>query len=178
MALLVWGCGQDEHGVEGVLFEGSATDETWHSLEDANLTESEADTPHLLTPTSISRTDPPPRFTWDGGALAQRPALKDRGRPRQGTHGFELERLFTSVAKAHLPPVSGPVYRLHISSPGATDIWVVTTVQEHTPPVRLWNSIRESEGPVTIDLVGALFNLGIIEDGPYVSPTPVVLDIL
>lgn len=174
------GCGDDappEPNLDDVLFEGLASDEAWLAVAEASLTPDPAGAGWLFAPTTFTRSGTPPTFTWTAAppgvhAPAHSP-LHDPRRAEEPRESFArgLRELLHPVAHAHLPPVTGDVYRLVFTVPGAaTPLRVLTTDSTFTPGGAAFTKLASATGPISLDFVHAYLMSGHVMEGPFSLP--------
>lgn len=176
------GCGHD-HGDspndEGVIYEAGASDEAWLTFAEATATISDTDAPALTAPTGpIVRSGEPPTFTWSAGALALASPARGRALPRErGLLRLLIDALDpVPTARAHLPPVTGNLYRLHFALGGEREpVRVLTGRTSYTPSASVWAQMAAEGTTPTLDLQGAYFMEGRITEGPYARTAPMSL---
>jgi hypothetical protein len=182
LAAALWpGCAHDEDvdpSLADVLFEGSASDEAWLAIDEAPLTDDPAGASWTFTPTRWSRTGAAPTFTWMSslaGVHRRRapdvaPALRETRRHDALARGFA--ELLVPVAHAHLPPVTGSVYRLIFTIPGEPKpLRVLTTDRSFTPGSAALASLHRATGPIALELVHTFLVDNRVMEGPYRVPT-------
>jgi hypothetical protein len=151
---------------DDVIYTYGATDEAWLTIDDAAPIVDDARAPRLLTPSMpLPRAGGPPVFTWDGGSVGTASArAPDRAAPT--TFDRVVRELFP-VARAHLPPVTGPMYRLVIQPPGgAPPVRVLSGQPQFAPSGEMWGRMNRADGFLSIELVGAYLETGRITEGP------------
>jgi hypothetical protein len=166
--MLSAGCAEDD-GIErndspaDVVYENNGTDEAWITLAEAGWDPVTANALTLTAPSAIRRDGEAPTFTWSQ-ALASRVT---RSAP-ESSFAWRFEDLFISRAKAHLPPVTGDIYRVDIEA-GDKVIRVLTGATSYTPDEEAWATIKQASR-VRVSLTYAYFLNGRITTGPFVAP--------
>lgn len=171
------GCGDEATAPGDVIFESGATDEAWFTVDDAPPVVDDAAAPRLTAPVSPVPRAAPARFEWNGGAVAAAASIGSPQRPRRDVLDVIARELFP-VARAHEPPVTGPIYRLTIGlGAGAAPVRVLTGATSYTPSADIWSRISGAAGPLEIEISGSYLQTGRLEEGPYVASTPAVLEL-
>jgi len=181
LSALLWpGCAHDEDvdpSLADVIFEGSASDEAWLAIDEAPTTDDPTGASWTFTPTRWSRTGAAPTFTW----MSALPGVHRRRTPnvtpaRRESHTRDalahgLAQFLFPVAHAHLPPVTGNVYRLVFTIPGnAAPLRVLTTDRSFTPGSAAFASLNRATGPITLELVHTYLLTNRVMEGPYRIP--------
>ena len=142
-----------------IVFESGATDEAWETLSAAAPVADAMLAPRLETTMLDSSS---PTLRWSEGQIATRPTI-----PKPETESSVLAILKALVlparAYAHLPPVSGPMYRLALESCTYRHR-VLTGATEHTVAGFAWQKLTEDGSPVRYELVGSSFRYGTLVD--------------
>jgi hypothetical protein len=180
------GCAHEDDvapGLADVLFEGSASDEAWLAIDEAPVTEDPAGASWTFTPTRWSRAGTAPTFTWSSSLSGVRHRRAPHGLPPDGdaSPGIRLARgfdaLLVPVAHAHLPPITGQVYRLIFTIPGeGAPLRVLTTDPSFTPGAAALTSLNRATGPVALELVHTYLVGNRVMEGPYRLP-PIALTV-
>jgi hypothetical protein len=174
------GCGEEEvapPSLADVLFEGSASDEAWLAIAEAAVSDDPAGASWVFTPSTFTRSGTPPTFTWTDAAPGVHGPRRGPARlpPRQErpTERFArgLAELLHPVAHAHLPPVTGTVYRLIFSVPGqSAPLRVLTTDRSFTPGGAAFTKLASATGPISLELVHTYLMENRVMEGPYRLP--------
>lgn len=168
---------------ESVVYEGSATDEAWVVIEEAPRIVDEVAAPSLTAPTSNVASDgDAPTFEWTGGAVV---AIRtpEKQIPSDSSRGLSMSEVARwvfnpiSVARAHLEPYTGAIYRLALTPHAGPSVHVLTSRTSYTPSSEVWNNLRTHTGVLSIDLAAAYMETGRIEEGPYVHSSPITIEI-
>jgi hypothetical protein len=180
-AAALWpGCAHEDDvdpSLADVLFEGSASDEAWLAIDEAPVTADPAGASWTFTPTTWARTGAAPTFTWSSSL----PGVHRRRAPRAlppGDRTDDVSRFardfrtfLVPVAHAHLPPVTGNVYRLIFTIPGAgAPLRVLTTDRSFTPGGAAFASLNRATGPISLELVHTYLLDNRVMEGPYRLP--------
>ena len=150
-----------------VIYESGGTHEVWERVDEAAILGTAAMGPQLSMPVGpIPRGDTPPVFVW-----TESEASRVRARaPQRSRMSTLVSDLFHPVAHAH-NPVTGDMYRLVFSIPGVDPpVRVVTGSTTYTPGAEAWARMQDATGPITLELVYAYLDTGLITDGPYRGP--------
>jgi hypothetical protein len=163
-------CGPEEPTVElpPVIYGGIASDEAfervWPKIASAEVSTTLS---AQLTAPMNGATIPAgtaPTFTWTL-AGAQKEAI--RGGRVQTAQAFLS--FGSAPALAHLPPVTGNVYLLELTTtPGeANPLRVFTNEMSWTADPDSWARMKAATGAITVKLYNAYVNANILEEGPY-----------
>ncbi len=160
--------------IDDVIFEGAASDEAWVAVDEATPTDDTSG--WLFAPTRFARAATPPSFTWarPEGARRQRrtPPFEPHAEPPIEHFARGLAELLHPVAHAHLPPVSGDVYRLIFTIPGdAAPLRIFTTDPSYTPAGSAFTKLAATTGPISLELVRAYLMDNRVMEGPFRLPT-------
>lgn len=109
------------------------------------------------------------------------PGVRRRHTPRAlpqggGTGGAsrfsrDFRAFLVPIAHAHLPPVTGSVYRLIFTIPGeSAPLRVLTTDRSFTPGGASFASLNRATGPIALELVHAYLVDNRVMEGPYRLP--------
>ncbi len=156
-------CGEPAYG-------GKATDEAWLTILDGyDLAKPSADAATLVSPTNDAvLTGDPEAIVWttplDSAMLPPggytEPSFIDQT-------AAVFAALFTSPARAHLPPVNGDIHYLELKVPGEScAIRALTTDETWTPTDEAWELMR-GKGPITLTLTSAFLANNRITEGPF-----------
>ncbi|MCS6797263.1 MAG: hypothetical protein NZ898_01820 [Myxococcota bacterium] len=174
------GCGHDHPSAPAdVIYEAGATDEAWIAIDEAGDMVDDVQAPRLLTPTSPLSRATVPRFSWTSG-----PAPASRAPGHRGPASFArrlLEWMAEPVptARAHLPPVTGPMYRLVVElGAGAPPIRVLTGDLAYSPSATVYPRIRDARGPLRVTIARAYLETGRVVEGPFVRSMPYVIELV
>lgn len=173
------GCGDDDDGgCAEPTFEGTASDEAWRTMVDADdqVTVGDPNGAVITAPTEdavVPSTDASLPIEWDSAlarAGAPRPAAPANEAPGIGE---SLRGLVEGTAWAHLPPVTGDVYWIRITVPGrACVVEGLTTSTSWDVRGDDWEAVKAATGPVTIDITSAYLTENRITEGPYRPDAP------
>jgi hypothetical protein len=160
--------------IDDVIYEGVASDEAWVAIAEATPTDDSSG--WLFAPTSFARAATPPSFTWSrpAGARRQRrtPPLEQHDERPIEHFARGLAEFLHPVAHAHLPPVSGDVYRLVFTIPGdAAPLRVLTTDPSYTPAGSAFTKLGATTGPISLELVRTYLMDNRVMEGPFRLPT-------
>ena len=129
-----------------------------------------------LAPTTFVRAGTAPSFSWVRVAAARRqrrtlPAEPHDERPVEH-FARGLAEFLHPVAHAHLPPVSGDVYRLVFTIPGdAAPLRIFTTDPSYTPAGSAFTKLAATTGPISLELVRTYLMDNRVMEGPFRLPT-------
>jgi hypothetical protein len=185
LLLLTSACDGEETSKCGEpLYGGSATDEAWMTMVDAE--EKAADSSRavaLMSPTegeAFAANAAPPRFSWTSPLRASlerdtptsRLALA-RPRPSRGPLAW-LGELLVPTAEAHLPPFTGDIYRVQVSVPGREcPIEVLTSELSWQVDTASWATMGEAAGQdLSLQITSAYLQDNRLKEGPYRMATP------
>ena len=178
------GCAHEDTvapGLADVFFEGSASDEAWIALDEAPLTDDPGAAGWTFTPTRWARAGAAPTFTWSsslaGGRHRRSTPVEPRSddEPAKARLARGLSELLHPVAHAHLPPVTGTVYRLVFTIPGeAAPLRVFTTDRSYTPGGTAFAALNRATGPISLAFVHAYLADNRVMEGPFRLP-PILL---
>ena len=143
-------------------YVGCSTDENWATFDDVPDTVSDSEAPTVTAPTSGALPSTPVNFTWRQSSVAAGVAM--------GDVASTCEQWSTGFTTLHLPPVSGTVYDLQISSGGVVKHRVITTLQKWTASAADWSVLHGQAVEVKIRRMVLLNNDR--KDGPFVSGKP------
>lgn len=174
------GCGDDGAPVanlDDVIFEGAASDEAWVAVAEAATSPDPSGAGWVFAPTSFLRSGTTPTFTWTPPA----PGVHGPRRTPSRTPAFDeqpldyfargLSEFVHPVAHAHLPPVTGDVYRLIFTVPDQpTPLRVLTTDHSYSPGGTAFAKLASATGPISLELVHAYLMQGRVMEGPYRLP--------
>lgn len=171
-AAFVAACSGDEETMSyeapaDVIYESSGTHEVWDRIAEAPIVGTEAMGPQLVAPVgALSRVGDAPTFEWTESEASRLPSHRSQ-RSRLARLWGDLVH---PVAHAH-NPVTGDMYRLVFSAPGVeTPVRVITGATEYTPSSDAWTRMQAATGPISLELVYAYLETGLITDGPYRGP--------
>lgn len=166
------GCdeGTTTPGIDDVIFEGAASDEAWVAISEATPTDDTSG--WLFAPTSFALEASPPSFSWTRVSIArpQRRTVPVEPQAERTIEHFArgLGEFLHPVAHAHLPPVSGDVYRLVFTIPGdATPLRILTTDPSFTPAGSAFTKLAATTGPISLELVRTYLMDNRVMEGPF-----------
>jgi hypothetical protein len=186
---LVYACGHDDGtenvGPEGVIYEGTATDEALVVLLAA--TPKAGATVTITAPTSDQMVPAaaPMTFTWTGGLSAAASPAPDVEVGRDlglGQPKPLLQRVLASLvgtfqvrpALAHPMPHNGQGYYLRVISNNKEIVKVFTSARSYTPDAATWQRLTAAGGELRATLLSAFFEKNsITSDGGPVEAAPV-----
>ena len=163
----------DDEAPEGVIYGEGVSDEAWVAIDEAPLVTDDASAPRLVRPTALPRSGPPPTFEWEAGAIA-RVHVPRHSHPAR-TRGLLAALFGVPVARAHLPPVTGAVFRLVLNLGTGEPVRVLTKATIWTPDATSWSRIAAAPGPIGVELVGTYLDSNRVTEGPFVSSQPASL---
>jgi hypothetical protein len=182
--LLTAACGKDEEPKCGEpLYGGSASDEAWMTMVDAQSKPTDASRAvTLMSPTegeTFAASAAPPRFSWTSPLRASleqdtpsRYAVA-RPRPSRGVLSWVAE-LLVPTAEAHLPPFTGDIYFVEVSIPGREcPLQVLTSELSWQVDAASWSTLGEVAGQdLRLQVTSAYLQDNRIKEGPYRLETP------
>ena len=157
-------CGEPAYG-------GKASDEAWLTIIDGyELAVPGPNAASIVSPAAdaVLMGNPQP-LTWttplDSAALLPASPLAPRSLVDRSV-GL-IASLFTSTARAHLPPVNGDIHYVELEVPGqACPIRALTTDETWTPTEDEWELMR-GRGTITLTLTSAFLSNNRITEGPF-----------
>jgi hypothetical protein len=167
------------------LYAGKATDEAWRAMVDARSRPADSSRAvTLLSPTEgeVYLADAtPPRWEWTSPLRAslQRPsqgALALQAAPRS-TRSFTawLGELLIPTAHAHLPPYTGDLYWVEVSTPGSKCpvAQVLTSELSWQLDASTWAELGKHTGEdLTVQVTSAYLQENRVTEGPFQPATP------
>ncbi|WNG40904.1 hypothetical protein F0U61_49835 [Archangium violaceum] len=185
LALVTSACGKDPVECPEPLYGGGATDEAWHAMVDVKtkpIDSSRAVT--LLSPSEgevYAADAAPPTWQWTPlEASLSRPhaqgALAFQAAPRP-SRSFTawLGELLVPTAHAHLPPYTGDLYWVEISTPGAECpvAQVLTSELSWQLDANTWAELGKHAGKdLSVQVMSAYLVQNRVTEGPYRLATP------
>ncbi|MBN1208895.1 MAG: hypothetical protein JXB05_28815 [Myxococcaceae bacterium] len=184
LLLLTSACGKEEEPKCGEpLYGGSATDEAWRTMVDAQkkpLDSSLAVT--LMSPAegeTFAASATPPAFSWTSPLRASlerdTPSRLARAsaRPSRGPLAW-LGELLVPTAEAHLPPYTGDIYLVQVTVPGREcPIEVLTSELSWQVDAASWATMGEAAGQeLSLQVTSAYLQDNRLKEGPYRLATP------
>ncbi|PTL83281.1 hypothetical protein [Vitiosangium sp. GDMCC 1.1324] len=162
------------------LYAGKATDEAWHAMVDVKSKPIDSSRAvNLLSPTSgeVYPADAtPPAWEWTSPLRASlmRPqqgalALEAAPRPSRSLTAW-LGDLFIPTAHAHLPPYTGDLYWVEVSTPGSTCpvVQVLTSELSWQLDANTWAELGKNAGKdLTVQVMSAYLVQNRVTEGPY-----------
>lgn len=184
-ALLLLGsaCGKEEEQTCGEpLYGGSATDEAWMTMVDAQ--KKAADSSKAVTVTAptegeVLSTNTPYRVSWTSPLRASlernspgRLAMASP-RPSRGPLAW-LGELLVPTAQAHLPPYTGDIYLVQVTVPGREcPVQVLTSELSWLVDQDSWDIMADAkEQPLSIQITSAYLQDNRLKEGPFRMATP------
>jgi hypothetical protein len=166
------------------LYAGKGSDEVWHALVDVK--QRPADSSQAVTVVSPSEgelyaTDAaPPLWQWTS------PLRASLDRPRTGTLALAaphrssrsftawLGELLVPTAHAHLPPYTGDIYWVEVSTPGSKCpvAQVLTTDLSWQLDANTWTELGKSGQSFSVQVTSAYLQENRVTEGPYTLATP------
>lgn len=148
----------DEYG-------GCGTDENWRTFDDREtthqVTTDDSQAPQYTLPAANGMSFPsaaPPTFTW-----SLTPTLP--GKPPNGDAACTACPTCGPLLPAHLPPVSGDVYDLQLSSGGQVVYRVITTLQVWTAPAAVWSGWAGKS--ISLATIRVTLSVNDVTEGPF-----------
>jgi len=164
------------------LYAGKASDEAWRALVDVKQRPANSSMAvNLVSPTEgeLYATDAaPPRWEWTSPLRAS----LDRPRPGMLAASPRSSRSFTAwlgellvpTAHAHLPPFTGDIYWVEVSTAGGK----CPVAQVLTPDLswqldaNTWAQLAKSGQSFSIQVTSAYLQENRVTEGPYTLATP------
>jgi hypothetical protein len=176
--LFVTGCGPSAVEPE---FNGCATDEHWRTFDDQNpkAVVSDAMAPAFALPAAGATIAFNRRIKLAWSRSPSDPGQPDGDVPHPARAPYAAspdcvsccENFNTGgLATFHLPPISGELFDLQLSSGGKLAHRVLTTLQEWVPEDKLWATWRGKQISVKIFRLTVLKN--DLKAGPYTPSKP------
>lgn len=185
LLLLTSACGKEEEAPQcgEPLYGGSATDEAWMTMVDAQkreMNDSQAVT--LVSPGEgqvFAANATAPVFSWTS-PLAALPARDTssqlaRAYPRSSRGPLAwLGELLVPTAEAHLPPFTGDIYLVQVNVPGRTcPLQVLTSDLSWQVDEASWAAMGEAAGQeLSVQVTSAYLLENRLKEGPYRLATP------
>jgi hypothetical protein len=183
LLLLTSACDKDESKCGEPLYGGSATDEAWRTMVDAQ--EKPTDSSRAVTLMSPAEGEvfaagaAPPRFSWTSPlraslerATPSRLAVA-RPRPSRGPLAW-LGELLVPTAQAHLPPFTGDIYLVQVAVPGREcPVEVLTSELSWQVDEASWRTMGEAAGQdLSLQVISAYLQDNRLKEGPFRLATP------
>jgi hypothetical protein len=185
-ALLLLGsaCGKDEGPECGEpLYGGSATDEAWMTMVDAQ--KKAADSSKAVTVTAPAEGEvhpantPPPRISWTSPLSASlernTPGRLALASPRSSRGPLAwIGELLIPTAHAHLPPFTGDIYLVQVTVPGREcPVQVLTSELSWQIDEASWATMAEAKAQaLSVQITSAYLQDNRLKEGPYRMATP------
>jgi hypothetical protein len=180
LALATSACDPSSSECPEPLYAGKATDEAWRAMVDAKPRPADSSRAvTLLAPTEgelYPASATPPRWEWTS------PLRASLVRPGQGAlaatpRSFSswLGELLLPSAHAHLPPYTGDLYWVEVSSPGdeCPMAQVLTSELSWQLDANTWAELGKHTGmPLTVQVTSAYLQDTRVTEGPYRLATP------
>ncbi len=184
LLLLGSACGKDEEPRCGeLLYGGSATDEAWMTMVDAQ--KKAADSSKAVTVTAPSEGEvhpantPPPRISWTSPLRASlvrnTPGRLALASPRSSRGPLAwLGELLVPTAEAHLPPFTGDIYLVQVSvASRECPVQVLTSELSWQIDEASWAIMADAKDqPLSIQITSAYLQDNRLREGPYRMATP------
>jgi hypothetical protein len=168
-AALAAGCQAQPPQREPDEYGGCATDENWRTFDDKEtthlVTTDDNQAPQYVTPAASGMSFPAaaaPTFAWN-----LTPTLP--GKPTGDAVCMACPTC-GPLLPAHLPPVSGDVFDLQISTGGAVVYRVVTTIQTWSPPAAVWSGWSGKQ--LSLHTVRMTLSVNDVTEGPFQGSSP------
>jgi hypothetical protein len=164
------------------LYIGKASDEAWRALVDVKQRPANSSMAvHLVSPTEgelYASDAAPPRWEWTSPLRAS----LDRPRPGALAASPRSSRSFTAwlgellvpTAHAHLPPFTGDIYWVEVSTPGSK----CPVAQVLTPDLswqldaNTWAELGKRGQSFSLQVTSAYLQENRVTEGPYTLATP------
>jgi hypothetical protein len=180
---LVHACGDETGpgnvGPEGVIYEGSATDEALVVLL-ATAPKASATSVTITAPTAgqVVPAATPMVFSWTGGLSAAAPGAVPLRTPVPARRRHALAALVdlfrVRPAFAHPFPLNGQGYYLRVISNNTEIVKVFTSEKTYTPDAAAWQRLTSAGGELRATMLSAFFEKNnVTSDGGPVEATPV-----
>ncbi|HEX8441101.1 hypothetical protein [Archangium sp.] len=183
LALSLSACDASDSECGEPLYAGKATDEAWRAMVDARTKAPDASRAvTLLSPSegeAYTANATPPRWEWTSplhsslqrsapGALA----LAAPRAPRSFTAW--LGELLVPTAHAHLPPYTGELYWVEVSTPGAKCpvAQVLTSELFWQLDATSWAELGKNAGDLRVQVTSAYLKDNRVTEGPFQLATP------
>lgn len=185
LALATSACESDTSECGEPLYAGKATDEAWRAMVDVKGRPTDASRAVTLLSPSEGQVYPadatPPTFEWSSPLRASlvrpRPgvlALQAAPRPSRSFTAW-LGNVLLPSAQAHLPPFTGDLYWVEISTPGAKCpvAQVLTSDLSWQPDATTWAELGKHPGEeLSVQVMSAYLVQNAVTEGPYRLQTP------
>lgn len=185
LALATSACDTDASDCGEPLYAGKATDEAWRAMVDVKQRPTDSSRAVTLLSPTESQVFPadatPPTFEWSS------PLRASLVRPQPGALALQVapraSRSFTAwlgdlllpSAHAHLPPFTGDLYWVEISTPGARCpvAQVLTSDLSWQPDATTWAELGKHPGEdLSVQVMSAYLVQNSVTEGPYRLETP------
>jgi hypothetical protein len=185
LLLLTSACGKEapESKCGEPLYGGSATDEAWMTMVDAQkkpMDSSLAVT--LMSPAegeTFAANATPPTFSWTSPLRASlerdRPSRHARASARSSRGPLAwLGELLVPTAEAHLPPFTGDIYLVQVTVPGREcPVEVLTSELAWKVDEASWATLGGAAGQdLRLQVTSAYLQDNRLKEGPYRLATP------
>jgi hypothetical protein len=177
--LVAAGCGGGSTGCGEPVYAAGATDEAWRTMVDgeSSATAGDAHAPSFTTPSegqAFASSDGAPVFAWTSPIALSGPGATRFVATAQRSRWDRLLGLFIGTAEAHLPPVTGDIYFIHIHAPGRDCSYdVLTTDLSWQVDDAGWAAMAGAAGQtLSIDITSAYLTENRITEGPYQPASP------
>ncbi|WP_257452016.1 hypothetical protein [Archangium lipolyticum] len=158
------------------LYAGKATDEAWRAMVDARKKprdSSRAVTLHSPTEGEVYSADATPPV-WQWSSLS---ASLFRPQPPRAPRSLAswLGELLVPSAHAHLPPYTGDLYWVEVSTPGGKCpvVQVLTSEVSWQLDANSWAELGKNAGKdLTVQVTSAHLLQNTVTEGPYSLATP------
>jgi len=183
LLLLAAGCGKDEESKCQPLYGGSATDEAWMTMVDAQSKPTDSSRAvTLMSPTEgevFAAGAAAPRFEWTSplrASLEQNTSSRyalARPAASRGVLSWVAE-LLVPTAEAHLPPYTGDIYLVEVTVPGREcPVQLLTSELAWQVDSESWKAMEEGAGQeLRLQVTSAYLQDNRLKEGPYRLETP------
>ncbi|WP_224244935.1 hypothetical protein [Hyalangium gracile] len=165
------------------LYGGSATDEAWMTMVDAQKKPMDASRAvTLMTPSegeTLTANAAPPLISWTSPLRASlerhQPGRLARAFPRRSPGPLAwLGELLVPTAEAHLPPYTGDIYLVQVTVPGREcPLEVLTSELSWQMDAASWSTIAGANGQeLSIQVTSAYLQENRLKEGPFRMATP------
>jgi len=184
LALSLSACDSGSSECGEPLYGGKATDEAWRAMVDARAKAPDSSRAvTLLSPTEgevYSANAAPPRWEWTSplSASLQRsaPGALASAAPRSTRSlGAWLGELLLPTAHAHLPPYTGELYWVEVSTPGARCpvAQMLTSDLSWQLDATSWADLgKHANMDLTVQVTSAYLKDNLVTEGPFQLATP------
>jgi hypothetical protein len=174
---------EEEQNCGEPLYGGSATDEAWMTMVDAQ--KKAADASRAVTVTAPAEGEvhpantPPPQISWTSPLRASlerdTPGRLALASPRSSRGPLAwLGELLVPTAEAHLPPFTGDIYLVQVTVPGREcPVQVLTSELSWQVDEDSWAIMAGAKDqPLSVQITSAYLQDNRLKEGPFRMATP------